>query len=83
MRPRLAAAASTVFAALLVILPSAVQACFVCYGGEDRDWTPAFYSGTVLMMILPPAIVLGAGFAIWRSIKRSQAFLAEQEASNS
>lgn len=80
MSVRLAGAGSMLLAVLLCLLPTAARACFVCYGGEDSDWTPAFYSGTIVMMALPPAIILGAGFAIWRSIKRNQALLAEHEA---
>lgn len=63
---------------LWALMPSIARACFVCFGGEDNDWTGAFVSGTVLMLGLPPAIVLGAGFAIYRSVKRTEAFRGEQ-----
>ncbi|MFP6662760.1 MAG: hypothetical protein VCC00_00995 [Deltaproteobacteria bacterium] len=63
-----------------LVLPQTAAACFVCYGGEDNDWTPAFVSGTIMMLGLPPAIVLGAGFAIYRSIKRTEAYQAQAAA---
>lgn len=64
---------------LWVLLPSIAQACFTCFGGEESDWTGAFVSGTVLMLGLPPAIVLGAGFAIYRSVKRTEALQESAE----
>lgn len=61
-------------------LPGAADACAVCFGDGSDDWTAGFVLGTILMLALPPAIVLGAGFAIWRSIKRHEAHEAEAEA---
>ena len=66
-----------------LLLPSLARACFVCFGGEDSDWTGAFVSGTVVMLGLPPAIILGATFVIYRSVKRTEALRAEQEESSS
>jgi hypothetical protein len=60
-----------------LVLPQTAAACFVCYGGEGSDWTPAFVLGTIMMLGLPPAIVAGASFAIYRSIKRNEAFLEQ------
>ena len=60
-------------------LATDAQACAVCFGGEDSDWTGAFVLGTLLMLALPPAIVVGAVFAIYRAIKRQEAALAEAE----
>jgi hypothetical protein len=66
-----------------LVLPQAAAACFVCYGGDGSDWTPAFVSGTIMMLGLPPAIVLGAGFAIYRSIKRTEALQVQVDADSS
>jgi cation transport ATPase len=62
---------------LLSLAPTAAHACAVCFGGEESDWTTAFVLGTVLMMALPPAIVLAAGIAIYRSTKRQERLDAE------
>ena len=69
-------------AAILLAVPQVAGACFVCFGGEGNDWTPAFVAGTIVMLGLPPAIVLGAGVAIYRSIKRTEAARAEQDRSD-
>lgn len=70
--------------ALALLLPSGAEACAVCFGGEESDWTTGFVLGTIMMLALPPAIVLGAGVAIYRSIKRHEAEIeaGESEASS-
>ena len=80
MRPRLALLAGLSFAvAALLLVSGEAQACAVCFGGEDSDWTGAFVFGTILMLALPPAIVVGAVFAIYRAIKRQEAVEAQAE----
>lgn len=59
--------------------PEAAEACAVCFGGSEDDWTAGFVAGTVMMLALPPAIVLGAGVTIYRSIKRHEAEEAAAE----
>jgi len=78
---RTSTALATLGVVFWALIPSVARACFVCFGGEETEWTAAFVSGTVVMLGLPPAIVLGASFAIYRSVKRNEALLAEQEAS--
>ncbi len=63
--------------------PSAVDACAVCFGGEENDWTTGFVLGTVMMLSLPPVIVVGAGVTIYRSIKRHDAEIEAAEAAAS
>lgn len=53
--------------------PAVAEACVVCFGGKDSDWPGAFVAGTLIMLGLPPAIVIGAGIAIYRATKRQQA----------
>jgi hypothetical protein len=77
MRTRVAACAAAIAAALL--RAPAALACAVCFGGESSDWNGAFLLGTVLLLLLPPAIVVGAGVAIYRATKRQEARLAERE----
>lgn len=62
------------------LAPEAAEACAVCFGGSEDDWTAGFVAGTVMMLALPPAIVLGAGVTIYRSIKRHDAEEAAAEA---
>lgn len=59
----------------LALLPSLACACAVCFGDRDSDWTAGFVAGTILMLALPPAILVGAGLAIWRATKRQEARL--------
>ena len=75
-------ALGTLAGLLPLLMPSVARACFVCFGGEDSDWTGAFVSGTVVMLGLPPAIILGATFVIYRSVKRTEALRAEQDQSS-
>jgi len=70
-------------AALLVALlcdPRSALACAVCFGGTDSDWPGAFLLGTILMLALPPAIVISAGIAIYRGMKRQEARIRERDA---
>jgi hypothetical protein len=55
-------------------------ACTVCFGGQPNDWTGGFFLGTVVMLSLPPLIVVGAGIAIYRAIKRQEVRLRERDA---
>ncbi len=73
---RLAAAAVP---ALVVAAPRAAEACAVCFGGRESDWTGGFFLGTALMLLLPPAIIGGAALAIWRATKRQEARLRERD----
>lgn len=73
-----AVAASVV--ALPVLLASRAHACAVCFGGQANDWTGGFFLGTAMMLALPPLIVVGAGYAIYRSIKRQEARVRERDA---
>jgi hypothetical protein len=67
-------------AAFVLASPSAALACAVCFGGQDSDWTGGFLLGTTLMLLLPPLIIGGAGFAIYRAIKKQEARLRERDA---
>lgn len=69
-----------VVALVVAVVPSAAEACSVCFGSGEDDWTAGFVAGTVMMLSLPPAIVLGAGFTIYRSIKRHDAEEAAADA---
>jgi hypothetical protein len=60
--------------------PEVARACAVCFGGENNDWTGGFLLGTILMLALPPAIVIGAGVAIYRAMKRQEHRLRERDA---
>lgn len=74
---------SLLFAAaaiLAVAAPSPAVACAVCFGGQESQWTSAFLAGTMVMLVLPPAILLGGGFVIYRAIKRQEARVAERDA---
>lgn len=78
-------AASTVRAVLASVLavlarPDVVRACTVCFGNGNDDWNAGFLLGTVLMLALPPAVVVGAGIAIYRAMKRQEARLQERDA---
>lgn len=73
--------AGAVVAALAVLArPDVARACTVCFGGQDGDWNLGFLLGTAMMLALPPAVVIGAGFAIYRSMKRQEARLQERDA---
>ena len=39
---RISAILLTLAGAFQLLAPSVVRACFVCFGGEDNDWTGAF-----------------------------------------
>jgi hypothetical protein len=75
--PRAAATAALV---LLAADPRSALACAVCFGGKDSDWSGAFLLGTIVMLGLPPAIVISAGIAIYRGMKRQEARLRERDA---
>ena len=64
----------------LVFAPRVALACAVCFGDKESDWNGAFLIGTVLMLALPPAIVVGAGIAIYRAMKRQDARIRERDA---
>jgi len=80
VRAAIARRALATSAAVCALQPRAALACAVCFGGKDNDWTGGFLLGTVLMLALPPAIVLGAGFYIYRAIKRQEARVRERDA---
>jgi hypothetical protein len=74
-------AASIVTGALAVLArPDVARGCTVCFGGQDGDWNFGFLLGTAMMLALPPAVVIGAGVAIYRSMKRQEARLQERDA---
>lgn len=74
--------ACTVVAGGLAVLarPDVGRACTVCFGGGNDDWNAGFLFGTILMLALPPALVVGAGIAIYRAMKRQEARLQERDA---
>lgn len=72
-----------VVAFVAALVPSIADACAVCFGNGEDDWTAGFVAGTILMLGLPPAIVVGAGVTIYRSIKKQEAAEAEAEAAAS
>ncbi|HZR79651.1 MAG TPA: hypothetical protein VFD92_01030 [Candidatus Binatia bacterium] len=57
----------------LLARPDVAAACAVCFGDADSDWPAAFLAGTIVMLALPPAILVTAGFAIYRATKRQEA----------
>ena len=61
-------------------MPGAAHACSVCFGGESGDWNVGFLFGTILMLALPPALLIGVGLAIYRAMKRQEARLQERDA---
>lgn len=65
---------------LLLVLPESARACAVCFGGEGGDWNIGFLLGTILMLSLPPAVVIGAGVTIYRAMKRQEARIRERDA---
>lgn len=67
-------------AILWLARPEAALACAVCFGEKDSDWPSAFLAGTIVMLVLPPAIVVCAGVAIYRATKRQEARLAARDA---
>jgi hypothetical protein len=75
-RRALAAAAG----AAPTLAAGSAHACAVCFGGQANDWTGGFFLGTALMLALPPMIVIGAGLAIYRAIKRQEARVRERDA---
>lgn len=77
---RLGAAAIVAVVAALLAQPDRALACAVCFGGENNDWTGGFLLGTILMLALPPAIVIGAGVTIYRAMKRQELRLRERDA---
>lgn len=79
-RPRAVVAALATLLGALLADPRAALACAVCFGGKESDWNTAFLFGTALMLVLPPAIVISAGIAIYRGVKRQEARLREREA---
>jgi len=64
----------------IVLDPRVALACSVCFGGKESDWNGAFLLGTALMLALPPAIVVAAGIAIYRGMKRQEARIRERDA---
>lgn len=74
------AAAGTVSALAVLARPDVARACTVCFGGGNDDWNWGFLLGTVIMLALPPAVVVGAGIAIYRAMKRQEARLQERDA---
>jgi hypothetical protein len=79
-RPRAVVGALAALLGALLADPRAALACAVCFGGKESDWNTAFLFGTVLMLVLPPAIVISAGVAIYRGIKRQEARMRERDA---
>jgi len=63
-----------------VLAAGRAHACATCFGGQPNDWTGGFFLGTVVMLALPPLIVIVAGCAIYRSIKRQEARVRERDA---
>jgi hypothetical protein len=82
MRERAVEIASAATAMAFLSAPRVAQACSVCFGGEDSDWTTGFLLGAILMLALPPAIVITAGVAIYRATKRQEARLRLAEGSS-
>lgn len=70
----------SIAALAVTLLPSVAEACAVCFGNGEDDWTGGFVLGTIMMLALPPAIVAGAVLTIYRSIKRHDAEEAAAEA---
>lgn len=80
--PAVSGCAATIVTGALTVLvrPDVARACTVCFGGQDGDWNFGFLLGTAMMLSLPPAVVIGAGVAIYRSMKRQEARLHERDA---
>ena len=74
------AAAGTAGVLAVLAHPDVARACTVCFGGGNDDWNWGFLLGTVMMLALPPAVVVGAGIAIYRAMKRQEARLQKRDA---
>jgi hypothetical protein len=57
------AARAALFAAVLAALPRASEACAVCMSGREDDTNRAFLIGTILLSVLPLALI--GGIAWW------------------
>jgi len=63
---------SAALAAYLVVVPSAVNACTVCFGGADSNLTDGFFWGVVILLVLPFALTAGFITMIMRAGKRKR-----------
>ena len=54
----------------LLCQAQSAHACAVCFGEGNGNWSGAFYSGTLIMLALPPLIIGGFGVALYRAAKR-------------
>jgi len=60
-----------VFAALCALAPGGASACSVCIGGEEESRS-AFIWTTVLLSVLPPGMVGGLVWWLWRRSRESE-----------
>lgn len=58
--------------ALLLSFPRLASACAVCFGAESPDLAKGFYWGVLLLLVLPPAMVLGLALLIARHSRRAR-----------
>jgi hypothetical protein len=68
MKVRLAA----VLAALLTVVPSAVSACAVCFGGAESNLVKGFTWGILILLILPFALTAGFITMVVRATRRKK-----------
>jgi len=54
------------------LLPEAATACAVCYGGGEESRN-AFILTTVLLSVLPLAMIGSLGWWIWRRVREAEA----------
>ncbi len=54
------------------LLPEAAAACAVCYGGGEESRN-AFILTTVLLSVLPLAMIGSLGWWIWRRVREAEA----------
>jgi hypothetical protein len=69
MTARLRSAASALGAAILVATPRPAAACAVCLGGTGGGTQSAFAIGTLLLSVIPLAVIGGAILYLRRRAK--------------
>ena len=53
------------------LLPQAAWACSVCFTGRE-GFMEAFYATTLMLILLPPAILGSIGFYFYKNFKKQQ-----------
>lgn len=74
---RLARGLAVATVAALAAAPRVASACAVCSAGRDDKTQGAFLFGSIFLSVLPPAVVGGIAWWIWR---RARQIAAEEAA---